>query len=408
MVRIMKEKIKWVANNMPASDDRQLSIMSLSNVAKARFFHNSFPQYTVTPLARLDGMAKYLGLGGLFVKDESYRFGLNAFKVLGGSFAMARFIAKMVERDVSEMTYDYLTSEAFKEEFGQATFFTATDGNHGRGVAWAANKLGQKAVVHMPKGSSQSRYENIKKEGAQVTIEDVNYDDCVRMAAAEAAETWHGVVVQDTAWEGYEEIPAWIMQGYGTMAAEAGEQLRQINVNRPTHVFVQAGVGSLAGAVVGYFTNLFPNDPPKFVVMEAMAADCLYQGALAGDGKPRIVEGDLQTIMAGLACGEPNIISWDILRNHVSAFVSCPDWVSARGMRMLGAPVKGDPRVISGESGAVGMGLLSSIMEDEAYKDLREQLELDKNSQVLMFSTEGDTDPDKYMSITWGGEYPSV
>ena len=408
MVRIMKEKIKWVANNMPASDDRQLSIMSLSNVAKARFFHNSFPQYTVTPLARLDGMAKYLGLGGLYVKDESYRFGLNAFKVLGGSFAMARFIAKMVERDVSEMTYDYLTSEAFKEEFGQATFFTATDGNHGRGVAWAANKLGQKAVVHMPKGSSQSRYENIKKEGAQVTIEDVNYADCVRMAAAEAAETKHGVVVQDTAWEGYEEIPAWIMQGYGTMAAEAGEQLRQINVNRPTHVFVQAGVGSLAGAVVGYFTNLFPNDPPKFVVMEAMAADCLYQGALAGDGKPRIVEGDLQTIMAGLACGEPNILSWDILRNHVSAFVSCPDWVSARGMRMLGVPVKGDPTVISGESGAVGMGLLSAIMGDEAYKDLRELLELDKNSQVLMFSTEGDTDPDKYMSITWDGEYPTV
>ena len=404
----MKEKIKWVANNMPASDDRQLSIMSLSNVAKARFFHNSFPQYTVTPLARLDGMAKYLGLGGLFVKDESYRFGLNAFKVLGGSFAMARFIAKMVERDVSEMTYDYLTSEAFKEEFGQATFFTATDGNHGRGVAWAANKLGQKAVVHMPKGSSQSRYENIKKEGAQVTIEDVNYDDCVRMAAAEAAETWHGVVVQDTAWEGYEEIPAWIMQGYGTMAAEAAQQLRQLSVNRPTHVFVQAGVGSLAGAVVGYFTNLFPDCPPKFVVMEARAADCLYQGAVAADGGPRIVTGDLQTIMAGLACGEPNIISWDILRNHVSAFVSCPDWVSARGMRMLGAPVKGDPRVISGESGAVGMGLLSAIMGDEAYKDLRELLELDKNSQVLMFSTEGDTDPDKYMSITWDGEYPTV
>ena len=129
---------------------------------------------------------------------------------------------------------------------------------------------------------------------------------------------------------------------------------------------------------------------------------------MAADGGPRIVTGDLQTIMAGLACGEPNIISWDILRNHVSAFVSCPDWVSARGMRMLGAPVKGDPRVISGESGAVGMGLLSAIMGDEAYKDLRELLELDKNSQVLMFSTEGDTDPDKYMSITWDGEHPTV
>ena len=353
MVRIMRDSIKWVANRMPKSDDRQLSIMSLGNVAKARFFHSSFPQYSITPLARLDGMAKYLGLGDLFVKDESFRFGLNAFKVLGGSFAMARYIAKEMGRDVSEMTYDYLTSEAFRQEFGHATFFTATDGNHGRGVAWAAHKLGQKAVVHMPKGSSQARYENIAKEGAQVTIEEVNYDDCVRMAAAEAAETKHGVVVQDTAWEGYEEIPAWIMQGYGTMANEAAEQLRQVGINRPTHVFVQAGVGSLAGAVIGYFTNLFPNDPPTFVVMEARAADCLYQGALAGDGQPRIVEGDLKTIMAGLACGEPNILSWDILRNHVSAFVSCPDWVSARGMRMLGVPVKGDPTVISGESGAV-------------------------------------------------------
>ena len=401
----MKDTIKWAANRMPSSDDRQLSVMSTENVAKARAFHRSFPQYSITPLAKLDGMAKNLGLGGVYVKDESYRFGLNAFKVLGGSFAMGRYIAQQMGRDVGEMTYEYLTSPAFREEFGQATFFTATDGNHGRGVAWAANKLGQKAVVHMPKGSSQSRFDNIAKEGAQVTIEEVNYDDCVRIAAAEAAETEHGVVVQDTAWEGYEEIPAWIMQGYGTMANEAADQLRQVSVNRPTHVFVQAGVGSLAGAVVGYFTNLYPNDPPKFVVMEARAADCLYQGAVAGDGDPRIVGGDLQTIMAGLACGEPNIISWDILRNHVSAFVSCPDWVSAKGMRMLSAPVKGDPRVISGESGAVGMGLLSTIMQDDEYKELREYLELDQSSQVLMFSTEGDTDPDKYKEIVWEGQY---
>ena len=401
----MKDTIKWAANRMPSSDDRQLDVMSTENVAKARAFHRSFPQYSITPLAKLDGMAKNLGLGGVYVKDESYRFGLNAFKVLGGSFAMGRYIAQQMGRDVGEMTYEYLTSPAFREEFGQATFFTATDGNHGRGVAWAANKLGQKAVVHMPKGSSQSRFDNIAKEGAKVTIEEVNYDDCVRIAAAEAAETEHGVVVQDTAWEGYEEIPAGIMQGYGTMANEAADQLRQVSVNRPTHVFVQAGVGSLAGAVVGYFTNLYPNDPPKFVVMEARAADCLYQGAVAGDGDPRIVGGDLQTIMAGLACGEPNIISWDILRNHVSAFVSCPDWVSAKGMRMLSAPVKGDPRVISGESGAVGMGLLSTIMQDEDYKELREYLELDQSSQVLMFSTEGDTDPDKYKEIVWEGQY---
>ena len=400
----MNPPIQWTLNRMPGSGDRYLEVMSTQNVAKAQAFHRSFPQYGQTPLARLDGMADRLGLGGLYVKDESYRFGLNAFKVLGGSFAMGRYIAQELGRDVSQVDYQYLTGDKLKEEFGQATFFTATDGNHGRGVAWAANKLGQKAVVHMPKGSAKSRFENIAREGAQVTIEEVNYDDCVRMAAAEAAQTEHGVVVQDTAWEGYEEIPAWIMQGYGTMAAEAAEQLGQ----RPTHVFVQAGVGSLAGAVVGYFANRFPTDPPKFIVMEAQIADCLYQGAAAGDGKPRVVGGDLQTIMAGLACGEPNTISWDILRNHVTAFLSCPDWVAARGMRMLAAPVKGDQAVCSGESGAVGMGAISTLMEDDVYRELREALELGPDSKVLMFSTEGDTDPEKYREIVWGGAYPTV
>lgn len=398
------ESIKWVANQMPKSSDKQIGLMSLSNVAKARFFHSGFPQYSITPLDQLDGMAKYLGLGGLYVKNEAHRFGLNAFKVLGGSFAMGRYIAQELGRDVSQVDYAYLTGNKLKEEFGQATFFTATDGNHGRGVAWAANKLGQKAVVHMPKGSAKSRFDNIAKEGAAVTIEEVNYDDCVRMAAAEAAQTEHGVIVQDTAWEGYEEIPAWIMQGYGTMAGEAAEQLGE----RPTHVFVQAGVGSLAGAVVGYFANLYPDNPPKFVVMEAQIADCLYQGARAGDGAPRMVGGDLQTIMAGLACGEPNTISWDILRNHVDAFLSCPDWVSAKGMRMLAAPVKGDPAVTSGESGAVGMGVISTLMTDDGYRELREALELGPDSKVLMFSTEGDTDPEKYQEIVWGGAYPTV
>ena len=402
------EPIKWVANHMPKSEDKNLSVMSLENVAKARAFHQSFPQYSVTPLADLKGMAESLGLGGLFVKDESYRFGLNAFKVLGGSFAMARYIAQKTGKDVSEMTYDYLTSDKLKEEFGQATFFTATDGNHGRGVAWAANKLGQKAVVHMPKGSAKTRFDNIAKEGAAVTIEELNYDDCVRLAAKEANETENGVIVQDTAWDGYEEIPAWIMQGYGTMASEAAEQLRALEVNRPTHIFIQAGVGSLAGAVQGYFANLFPTCPPKVVVMETMVADCLYKGAEAGDGKTRIVGGDLITIMAGLACGEPNTISWDILKNHVSVFTSNPDWVAAKGMRMLAAPVKGDPAVVSGESGAVGMGVISTIMTDPAYAGLKQELGLGKNSQVLMFSTEGDTDPDNYQKVVWGGGYPTV
>ena len=404
----MNQPIKWTLNTMPKSGDVQRAIMSLSNVETAKTFHRSFPQYSVTPLAKLNRMASRLGLGGLYVKDESYRFGLNAFKVLGGSFAMAKYIANEMGRDIGDMTYDYLTSPTFRAAFGQATFFTATDGNHGRGVAWAANKLGQKAVVHMPKGSTKQRFDNIAAEGAAVTIEELNYDDCVRLAAAEAAETEHGVVIQDTAWPGYEEIPAWIMEGYGTMAAEAEEQLCGYGTDRPTHIFIQAGVGSLAGAVVGYFANRFPENPPKFIVVEASAADCLYQGALAGDGTPRIVEGDLATMMAGLACGEPNILSWEILCNHAAAFVSCPDWVSASGMRRLAAPVQGDPIVKSGESGAVGMGLLAALMEDVAYAELRDHLGLNETSQVLLFSTEGDTDPEKYQRVVWGGEYPTA
>lgn len=164
----------------------------------------------------------------------------------------------------------------------------------------------------------------------------------------------------------------------------------------------------MAGAVAGYFANLYPDAPPSVVVVEASGADCHYRSALAGDGRPHAVEGDLSTIMAGLACGEPNPISWDILRRCAAAFVSCPDWVSARGMRMLAAPLKGDPPVTSGESGAVGMGTVAAIMEDGACSELRQALELDGSSRVLLFSTEGDTDPERYRAIVWDGAYPSA
>lgn len=399
--------IRWVPNRIPKTDDSYLQVMSLQNVEKAAAFHRSFPQYAPTPLAPLTHMALRLGLGGIYIKDESFRFGLNAFKVLGGSYAMGRFIAQRLKRDVSELPYKVLISQKLKEEFGSFTFFTATDGNHGRGVAWSANRLGQKSVVFMPKGSSPVRLENIRKEGAAATIENANYDECVRIAAAQSAKTPNSVVIQDTAWEGYEEIPTWIMQGYGTMASEAAAQLKGFGVERPTHIFIQAGVGSLAAAVQGYFANLFPGNCPVTVIVEPDAADCIYRSAAVGDGRIRAVRGDMKTIMAGLACGEPNTIGWDILKNHSAYFVSCSDEITAKGMRALGAPLRGDPQVISGESGAVTMGLLCAVMERESLKDLRRDLGLDKNSRVLLFSTEGDTDPEKYRRIVHDGEYPS-
>lgn len=210
----------------------------------------------------------------------------------------------------------------------------------------------------------------------------------------------HGVVVQDTAWEGYEEIPSWIMEGYGTMSSEADEQFGE----RPTHVFVQAGVGSLAGSVVGYFTNKYRDNPPVMVVVEADAAACLYKGAVAGDGKIRTVSGDMDTIMAGLACGEPNVTSWDILKNHVTCFAAAKDPVSALGMRMLAAPIHGDTPITSGESGAVPFGTLATIMKDDGCRELRRALRLGRDSKVLLFSTEGDTDPERYRDIVWKGK----
>lgn len=400
----MDKKIKWEKNHLPKSEiENCASILTLEEVAKAKKFHESFPEYSETPLTKLDNLAKKMGVKEFYLKDESYRFGLNAFKVLGGSYSMGRYMAQRLGKDISNLGYKELTSKGVKDAIGEITFYTATDGNHGRGVAWTANRLGQKSVVYMPKGSSEFRLQAIKNEGAEASITDMNYDDAVRLAAKHAAEN-NGLVVQDTAWEGYVEIPTWIMQGYGTMALEAIAQLKKQGVDKPTHVFVQAGVGSLAGGVQGVVTNAY-GEGVKTIIVEANLADCLYKSAVARDGKPHNVGGDMQTIMAGLACGEPNIISWEILKTYSDTFVSAPDWVAANGMRILGNPLKGDKQVISGESGAVTTGLVYEIMTNPEYKELKESLGLDSNSKVLVFSTEGDTDPEKYREIVWEGGY---
>ena len=400
----MSEKIMWKANTMPKSEV-SLDFLSSDEINKVRNFHKSFPEYSVTPLVNLENLSKRLGVGGIYLKDESYRFGLNAFKVLGGSFAMAKYLAQRLDMDIKDLPYERLISDEIREKLGDITFVTATDGNHGRGVAWTANRLKQKSVVYMPKGSSLTRLENIRKEGADASITDMNYDDAVRLAAKYADEH-NGVVVQDTAWEGYEEIPAWIMQGYGTMGLEALEQLRNdYKVNRPTHIFLQAGVGSLAGGIQGFFASVFGEDCPTTVVVEAQEAACYYESAIANDGKPRAVGGDMPTIMAGLACGEVNITGFEVLKNHSKVFVSAPNYVAANGMRVLGNPMPGDDKVISGESGAVTLGLVYELMTNPEYKDLKEAIGLDENSRVLLFSTEGDTDPDKYREIVWEVTY---
>lgn len=383
-----------------------LDMLSPEETAKARNYHRGFREYAPTPLVALPKLAGYLGIGALFVKDESHRFGLNAFKVLGASYAIGRYLAARLGRDISDLSHDELRSEKVKKELGDITFTTATDGNHGRAVAWAAQQIGQKAVIYMPKGSDPVRLENIRAHGAEATITDLNYDDAVRLSEKMAEE--HGwVIIQDTAWPGYEDIPTWIMQGYATLAVEALEQMQQQGAEAPTHVFLQAGVGSFAGGVLGFLAATLQEKMPLVTIVEPEKANCIYKSAKIGDGRPHTVSGDLDTLMAGLACGEPNTLSWELLRDYAAAYVSCPDYLAATGMRVLATPLKGDPVVISGESGAVTTGLLHLLMESEADKavSLRKQLGLDRTSVVLLVSTEGNTSPRAFRDAVWYGEY---
>ena len=391
--------LKYIDNHLPKTDDPYLHLMSKPEVTVARNFHRTFPQYKETPLQDLKQMAKFLGVGRVCVKDESWRYGLNSFKVLGGAYSIAKYLAKEMNRDIRDLSYSVLKSDEFRKELGSATFISATDGNHGRGVAWTARELGQRCIILMPKGTSQSRFDNIKALGAEVTIEDLNYDECVRKASTLADQYEHGVIIQDTSWEGYEDIPLWIMQGYAVMADEAAEQYAE----RPTHVFVQAGVGAMAGSAVGYFASLYPDNPPKMIVVEPNKADCMFRGAKRGDGQKVVVTGDMDSIMAGLACGEPCDLGWDLFRNHATGFISADDLMTCRGMRMLAGNFKEDPHIVSGESGAATFGAFASIMLEDSLKDVREELELGPDSRVLCFSTEGDTDPVRWKQIVWEG-----
>ena len=379
-----------------------VSDFSIETALKARAFHSSFPEYQATPLVNLKALASELGVASIHVKDESYRFGLNAFKVLGGSFSIGSYIASKLGADISELPYEKLISRQVREKLGEITFVTATDGNHGRGIAWTASRLHQKAVVYMPKGSTQERFDNIRALGADVTITDLNYDDAVRLADRMANEKgW--VIVQDTAWAGYEDIPRWIMQGYTTMALEA---LEQLDGEKPTHIFLQAGVGAMSGAVTGFFSDYYGDqNRPVITIVEPDQADCIFRTAKADDGKLHPVTGDMNSIMAGLCCGEPCTIGWEVLHDHADHFISMPDWVAAQGMRILGNPLGEDARVISGESGAATIGFVTEVLRREKVKELKEELGLDENSRILCISTEGDTDRENYRRIVWDGLY---
>ncbi len=367
-----------------------------------RSFHRQIPGYKISPLKSLPRLADMLGIGGIWVKDESARLTLNSFKVLGGSFAIYRTIQRRLGMEHLEIPFTELMSDSVRAQLGDLTFAAATDGNHGKGVAWAAHALGFRSVIYVHKATSSARIKAIEANGARVVVVDGTYDDAVRQVTVDAErEGWQ--VVSDTSWEGYEDIPKWVMQGYTTLLNEAQEQLAAQGIIRPTHVLVQAGVGALAAATIGFYSQLFGAERPINVVVEPDKAACLYRSIEIGDGQPHSFPGDLDTIMAGLACGDPSPIAWGILRSCADAFLSCPDYVAAKGMRVYAVPLAGDPFIVSGESGAVTLGALMFALERPELADLKAALRLDRDSQVLLINSEGNTDPNHFRRIVWDG-----
>ena len=363
-------------------------------VKKVLDFHRTLPGYNFSTLFSLKNMSHYLGVEEIQVKDESSRFGLNAFKGLGSSYAMATLMAKTLS---TELNFS-LIKEKLKAK-KQYTFASATAGNHGRGLAWSAKLFGQTAEIYLPKGSSLCKKQRIEDLGAKCYISDLGYDDAVRYVSAISQKNqWH--VIQDTSWEGYKEIPLLIMQGYLTIVGEYINQLQALEWKSPTHVIVQAGVGSLAGAIVGSMQQYLPDT--KFIIVEPVTANCMYQSSLSRDGNPVNLKGDTHSIMSGLACAEANPEAWNILKNKVDYFVSCTDSLAEKGMRVLGSPIKDDPRIISGESGAVPMGFLFEVCHNPEYREIKEKMGFDKSSRVFFINTEGDTDPENYRKVCWG------
>ena len=385
-----------VISREPASG-ADLSAYSEEKAADTLRFHRSLPSYAETSLVPLENLAEKARVRAVLVKDESSRFGLKAFKGLGGSYCMFRILCERFGLNPAETDYRAFLDAEIRKACGEITFVTATDGNHGKGVSWAAGLFGCRAYVFMPKGTVEARRKAVEEAGAATaSVTEWNYDRTVQYAASLAEQNgW--ILIQDTAWEGYEQYPAWIIDGYLTMAAEIAAAMKDV---LPTHIFLQAGVGSMAGGIEGFFMNHCGKNTPLVTIVEPEAAACIYRSALAGDGGIHPVTGDPVTVMAGLNCGTPCSTVWPVLRDCSAYFCACKDVITEQGMRAYANPSGKDPAIVSGESGAVTYGLLLYILQSEKLRSL---FRIGRESVILLISTEGNTDPEGYRRIVGTG-----
>jgi diaminopropionate ammonia-lyase len=378
------------AHDAPYAADGRAAILSLAALACAKREIMAWPGYKPTPLHLLPKLAARVGIDAILYKDEAERFGLGSFKALGGAYAVFKLLRKSIreQKNATASSLD-LTSGRYADLTSRITVTCATDGNHGRSVAWGAHTFGCRCVIYIPETVSVGRCQAIAAYGAEIRRFTGTYDDGVRRAAVDAAaQGW--MVVSDTAYEGYTDVPRDVMQGYSLMVEEALRQTSAV----PSHVFVQGGVGGLAAGVCSYLWERYGAARPYFVIVEPEKADCFYRSAVAG--RPTPAEGALDTIMAGLACGEVSPLAWRILETGADAFMTIDDEAAVDCMRLLADGRFGDDPVVAGESAVAG---LAGLLVASADADARARLDLHPDSRVLVFGTEGATDPEVYRSI---------
>ncbi|MBY0509242.1 MAG: diaminopropionate ammonia-lyase [Rhodospirillaceae bacterium] len=370
------------------------SVLNKEGAADAKRVIRQLPWYNPTPLRELSGLAKAIGVGRIFLKDESSRFGLKALKGVGGAYAIYRLLAKRLqdipgaaEKDVSD-----ILSGKYADIVGSITVACATTGNHGRSVAFAAKSFGCRCNIYVPLNTSPGRVSALQQLGANVVRIEGNYDLAVKAVEADAKKNgWY--IISDTSYEGHEDTPRDVMHGYQVIADEIVNQLPTGIV--PTHVFVQAGVGGIAAAMCSHFWQTWGAQRPRFIIVESRESNCLYLSVESG--KLVIVEGAHNTKMYGLAAGKPSLNALKILKKGADDFLAIDDIESFEAMRRLASPIDSDPALVIGEAGGAGAGALLAIMDRDVK--LRDALGLTDQSAVLLFGTEGDTDPESYAGI---------
>jgi diaminopropionate ammonia-lyase len=372
---------------------RQAAVLNQAGLEQARRCMSAWPGYAPTPLVELPGLAQALRTGRLFYKDEARRFSLRSFKALGGAYAVQRCLLREVERRTGRQNVDpaEILEGRHREIVGAITVTAATDGNHGRSVAWGARMFGCRCVIYVGAAVSDARAQAIAAFGAEVRRFPGEYDDAVREAFAVASrEGWH--VIPDTSDGSLFEAPRDVTQGYAVMAAEIIEQLP--GGEPPTHVFLQAGVGGLAAACCAHFWETFGRARPFTVLVEPENCACWF--ASLRNQRPTAITGDTRSFMSGLACGEVSPLAWEILQEGAHAMVTLPDAAAEAAMRLVAEGMAGDPRVVAGESGAAGLAALIAVAQDE---EARARFGLGGDARVVLIGSEGATDEENYRRV---------